>query len=148
MIRYIKQDVTGIERGIIAHGVNCQRRMNSGIAKAIRGKWPKVFEQFAAKEPILGIADPVKIDENLTIVNCYTQYYYGNNGLKYADAKAVESCLQQVGSIAHQLQLPFYMPRIGCGLGGLSWEDEVLTIVEFSKMKFFPTGQEFFVIEN
>ena len=45
MIRYIKGDITKSNCDIICHQVNCQGKMNSGVAKAIRAKWPKVYEE-------------------------------------------------------------------------------------------------------
>ena len=32
---------------IIIHQVNCQGAMNSGVAKAIREKWPIVFDKYS-----------------------------------------------------------------------------------------------------
>ena len=42
-MKYIVQDITTVEPpGIIAHGVNCQNIMGSGVAKALFQKWPLV----------------------------------------------------------------------------------------------------------
>jgi hypothetical protein len=34
-----------------------------------------------------------------------------------------------VATASRVSKLPVYIPKIGCGLGGLSWDDEVKTIV-------------------
>ena len=31
---------------VICHQVNCQGKMNSGVAKAIRNKYPRVYEEY------------------------------------------------------------------------------------------------------
>jgi O-acetyl-ADP-ribose deacetylase (regulator of RNase III) len=43
--RYIQGDITETELDFIAHGVNCQNTMGSGVAKALFTKWigVKVF---------------------------------------------------------------------------------------------------------
>ena len=46
MLKYIKGDITEIESGIICQQTNCQGVMGSGLAKAIRDKWPKVFDEY------------------------------------------------------------------------------------------------------
>lgn len=131
-VKYLKKDVTMIEHGIIAHGVNCQGVMGSGIAKAIRNKWPVVFTEYS-KEPtgpeMLGLIAMVYIADNLFVANCFTQEFYGKDGKKYASIDAVEKCLIECVFFSKTLALPLYMPKIGCGLGGLDWSREVEPIV-------------------
>lgn len=45
-MKYIKKDITTVNWGIIAHGVNCRGRMSSGVAAAIRSKWPIVYDKY------------------------------------------------------------------------------------------------------
>ena len=45
-ITFVKQDLTTSDADYICHQVNCQGKMNSGVAKAIRERWPVVFEQY------------------------------------------------------------------------------------------------------
>ena len=44
MIKVVKGNLLDATEAIIAHQVNCQRKMNSGVAKAIREKYPIVFD--------------------------------------------------------------------------------------------------------
>ena len=46
MVHYVKGDVTKSDCDIICHQVNCQGVMNSGVAKAIREKWPEVYDNY------------------------------------------------------------------------------------------------------
>lgn len=141
MIIYQTKDVSTVERGIVAHGVNCQGVMGSGVAAALRRKYPQIYHVYKlicdmyTKNPdwMLGMIDVVDVksehEDELLIVNCFTQEHYGRDGKKYANAAAVESSINSCLVLAQGLGLPFYMPQIGCGLGGLSWETEIEPIV-------------------
>ena len=105
--------------------------MGSGVAKAIREKWPQVYNGYMTSprgREMLGTAWMVNINDKLYVANCYTQEYYGRNG-KFASVDAVQDSLRTVVSWANVLKLSIYMPRIGCGLGGLTWEADVEPIV-------------------
>jgi len=135
MIEYIKKDITDITLGVVCHGVNCQHKMASGVAKAIRAKWPQAYTGFMKNpkgQTVLGTAHIINIneDDSLWVANCYTQLFYGYGGGKYADVSAVDQSLRQVAAFADSLSLPMYMPKIGCGLGGLDWEKDVEPIVK------------------
>ncbi len=136
MIEYIEKSVIDVEMGIVAHGVNCQGKMGSGVAKAIREKWPIVYEKYKKQSTgaaMLGGCQLVTVnpDDSLHVANCYTQIYYGYGGGKYADANAVGRSMEAVGMFADIYNLPVFMPRIGCGLGGLDWDKDVLPIMEY-----------------
>lgn len=132
MIKYILKDITTVKKGIVAHGVNCQRKMNSGVARAIRNKWPEVYETFMLYpgDSMLGNSALIKINDSpLYVVNCYTQRYYGKDGKRYADPSAIYSSLIMSCETARNEKLDLYMPKIGCGFGGLSWKDDVEPII-------------------
>ena len=100
--------------------------MGSGVAGAIRKRWPMVYDQFKKQgrgKQMLGTADPVYISQEIIVVNCYTQLWYGFGGGRYADLKAVETSVSYAAKIANLYNFPLYLPRIGCGLGGLKWEE-------------------------
>jgi len=136
MIEVITKDITTVEEGAVAHGVNCQRKMGSGVALAVRNKWPKVYERYmnAPKgKSMLGAASCINIDPStnlLYVFNCYTQNFYGYGGGKYANLEAIEESLTRVFELAHEYELDVYLPKIGAGLGGLDWETEVLPVIE------------------
>ena len=142
MIKTIIKDITTVDWGIVAHGVNCQHKMGSGVALAIRKKWPKVYESYMASpkgKTMLGTAHCINLNpalDNLFVVNCYTQNFYGYGGGKYADAEAVRKSLTKVYELADYYDLDVYLPKIGCGLGGLSWEKEVFPIIKELDNKF------------
>ena len=131
---YVKKDITTVTVGIIAHGVNCQGKMGSGVAKAIRDKWSVVYEYYA-RNPIgkqmLGVCQIVPIHNSgtLFVANCYTQVFYGFGG-RFAKPEAIKTALIHTYYKANDYKIPVYMPKIGAGLGGLNWTNEVEPIVK------------------
>lgn len=137
MIEYIKKDITSVERGVIGHGCNCQGRMGSGVALAIRNKWPQVYEQYIVlckdnsdKRKLLGTIQAIPVVVELVVVNLFTQLNYGFDGQKYANIHAISKSLDTMFGFVSAVKLPAYIPRIGCGLGGLDWEQDVKPEVE------------------
>ncbi len=131
-MKYIQTDITTVDRGVIAHGVNCQGKMGSGVAKAIRHKWPEVYEVFR-RAPIgkgmLGSCHLVTIETGtLFVANCYTQVFYGIGG-RFASPDAIEESLWKAFNWANYFDVPIYLPKIGAGLGGLNWKEEVEPII-------------------
>jgi len=134
MINYIKKDITTVERGIIGHGCNASGGFGSGVAGAIKKKFPivheKYFNQYRAGTVKLGTIHVVNIHDDLYVVNMITQQTYGYDGAKYADLDAIASTLEMVVLLAEGFDLPIYVPKIGCGLGGLDFEKDVQPIYE------------------
>jgi O-acetyl-ADP-ribose deacetylase (regulator of RNase III) len=130
----IKKDLTTVKSGIVAHGCNCSGGFGSGIAGAIKNKWPAVAIEFRGNgrgAELLGTVQRVQLAEDLFVVNCYTQEFYGPGDKRYADPEAIEECLYQLLEMAIQNDdLDLYIAKMGCGLGGLSWEHEVKEIYE------------------
>ncbi len=134
-IDYITKDLTTVEEGegVIYHGCNCVGGYGSGVAGAIRRKWPSAYEAFKENgvgEDLLGQVDLLLYSGQPVIANSYTQIHCGNDGKRYANPEAISSTLFHVAEYANIEGYDIYMPMVGCGLGGLSWEDEVLPIVE------------------
>ncbi len=132
MMKLVKGDVTTATDCIIPHGVNCQGKMASGVAKAIKEKWPVVLEDFTKKptgKGMLGFVSTIWVEDKIIVMNCYTQEFYGRDGKKYADIDIVRQCLGDVFATANQLSKKVCMPKIGCGLGGLDWITEVKPII-------------------
>ena len=122
--RYINGDITETELTYIAHGVNCQNRMGSGVAKALFTRFPevkieyhKLFDDYF--KPSLGEIDYVQSGDKY-IINCFTQFNYGYDGKRYVNYAAVAQCFE---SIRIQLKGEIIaIPKIGCGLAGGNWE--------------------------
>jgi O-acetyl-ADP-ribose deacetylase (regulator of RNase III) len=136
------RDITTVTKGLIVHGVNCQNAFNTGVAGAIKVKWPKVKESYhyifdVGIDKLLGHAQFVKVDDDLWVGNLFTQEFFGYDGGRYADPSAIEQALRSALVYARNAgNIPLYMPRIGCKRGGLDWTTEVLPIVTKLECEF------------
>lgn len=144
----IHGNLLDITNGIIIHGCNCKGSMGAGIALQIRRKWPDVYtnyKDFCLEYPTLGdiqvlisderdaqeypyisslykVVNPfftVGLNENLIIINAFTQYKPGPN----ADIDAIFAAFAKIRLVARATGMPVYFPLIGCGIGGLDWKD-------------------------
>ncbi len=138
-IKYKKGDVTQATEYVIAHGCNAQGKMNSGVAKSIRAKFPGCFESYAEhihRGNITGttdifianynpLANVMEIESNeKMILNMITQLYYGRDGQQYVDYDAIRKCLAFANKRVPMYTSPPHamaMPMIGAGLGGGDW---------------------------
>lgn len=136
----IQKDITTVEKGVIMHQVNCQNVMSAGVAKAIYLKHPLVkqaFHDLAKKEPYntpnkrFGLVQPVRINEQLIVLNSFSQLYYGRNkNIKYTDENALIKNLKKLDVYAKKRNLPAYVPeRIGCNLANGNW-DKIKDFIE------------------
>ena len=132
---------------IIIHGVNQLMVMGSGITLAIKEKWPIVEHEYLSKGVRqLGDCQWVKVGDNQYVVNLFTQQYvkgykqrHLTNNDPAADRNAVCAGLMRLCAQSVMHKLPVYIPKIGCGLGGLEWSDverDIDLIELFSQMEF------------
>lgn len=114
---------------VIVHQVNCMGKMNSGIARQVREKFPKVYheylkacEKYEDKEQLLGKVQAVKLDDNRTICNLFAQLNFGYDGKRYTNIEAFARCLESINTryAGKRVAVPF---NIGCCRGGANWDD-------------------------
>jgi O-acetyl-ADP-ribose deacetylase (regulator of RNase III) len=120
---------------IMVQQVNCQGKMGSGLAKAIRDKYPMVYEQYRAEYELevldLGYTSYIEVETDKYVANICGQKFYGYDGKRYTDYEALRTGLEDVRMVAETLNLDVVIPyRIGCGLGGGDWDGVVLPMVE------------------
>jgi O-acetyl-ADP-ribose deacetylase (regulator of RNase III) len=109
--------------------------MGSGLAKAIRDKYPQVYEHYRAEFELgvlqLGYTSYIQVDENKYISNICGQYSYGRDGKRYTDYEALRTGLEDVKIMAQALKVSVVLPaNLGCGLGGGDWNGVVLPMIE------------------
>jgi O-acetyl-ADP-ribose deacetylase (regulator of RNase III) len=108
---------------IIVHQVNCQGKMNSGIAKQIREKWPIVFARYNTSNKQLGNIQFVKVEEDKHVCNLFSQLDYGYDGKKYTNYEAIYIGLMKIKEAAQERGLSVAIPyNMGCDRGGASWK--------------------------
>lgn len=129
------QNIAQVKSGIIGHGVNCQGVMGSGVAQQLRDKYPQIYDSYVVfcqqhyfPSERLGLVDFIAVSSNLTIANMFTQEFYGKDGKVYASSDAIRKTLIRVANKASRLKCNVFVPQIGCGLGGLDWNETVLPI--------------------
>lgn len=133
MLEVRNEDILNQTRGLIVHGTNCSGGFGSGIAGQILKRFPIVrayFGNVPHGEESLGILQIVPITDDLYIANAFTQHKFGGDGKRYASPEAVYKALEKAFKWTSMMDLPLLLPKIGCGLGGLSWEDDVQPIYE------------------
>lgn len=127
-IKTVCQDLfkyPGIE--LYCHQVNAQGKMNKGIAKTIKNKFPKTYEDYinAYNSNSLELGEVIITYElNRYIASICSQQYYGNaSNTVYTDYKALEKGLSDLKQFCldrgiYIIGLPCY---IGCGYGNGDW---------------------------
>ena len=126
-IFYYHQDIVNIKADYICHQVNCLGKMGSGVAKAIRGKWPKVYDEYrnivstTLSTPLLGTIQEIEVDGQ-KIVNMFAQSNYGYDGERYTSYDAFWLCLEKIKKLATPHSTIAFPYKIGCGLGGANWQ--------------------------
>lgn len=143
MLTYKNVDITTITSGFVLHGCNCQGVMGSGVALSIKRKWPEAFTAYRSKvdntalpHNLLGQTALAKVQDEplIVVVNLFTQFDYGRDNRRYAEITAVRESLKETAMLYRRLgdsTFPVYSVKVGCGLGGLDWDDEVRPVYEF-----------------
>ena len=127
------RSVTEVQRGIILQQVNCQGVMGSGVAAAIRGLWPKVFDDYAAHcrtgmtpSDVLGSINVTEVEPQLFVINLFGQLNYGRDkSVRYTSYDALDKALSQTQRWMKEhgwQSFDVHHPLIGSGLGGGNWQ--------------------------
>lgn len=126
----IQGDLLAAPVDVICHGCNCFHTMNSGVARAIREKYPEAYNVDRAHTKK---GDTAKLGtftktafSSVTIYNLYAQWDYGRLQNKvYVEydklEKALEAMKQDLIVNNRYETSKIGMPRIGCGLAGGNW---------------------------
>lgn len=136
-IDYHYGDILNTDALYIAQCVNAQGKMNSGVAKAIRDRYPKVWQVYSDESAKGGLWMGRVIGANCgkhVILNIVGQDKYGYDGKLYLDYQALR---RGIGSINRNVTQPVAFPLIGCGLAGGDWK-LVSEIIEEEATNFQP----------
>jgi O-acetyl-ADP-ribose deacetylase (regulator of RNase III) len=108
-----------------AHGCNCQGLMGAGIAKEFKKLYPDMFKKYQDlcdknlfRHGEIFIWDEKSVSGLPAVINMATQQHIGS----CARLEYVERCCRKIDKIGIERGYDWIgMPRIGCGIGGLSW---------------------------
>lgn len=124
---------------VIAHQVNCQGVMGSGIAKQIREKWANVYTAYKAEydlftdlnKPLLGNCQLVQVNDHQHVANLFGQDKYGYDGKRYTSYDGIYNALtnlafQMENNNMNSIAFPY---RMSSDRGGADW-NVVLAMIE------------------
>lgn len=126
-IEYITGRLEDTDCTIIAHGCNAQGVMGSGVARALRDKWPQVYTDYREEYKNYGLAlgDVITTEVDFKyICSVITQEFYGRDNKQYVDYNAILKCFDNLTNHPWEdwhVNLVVAIPKIGCGLGGGDW---------------------------
>lgn len=147
MIHYVKGDATkpiGNGTKVLVHVVNDVCAWGRGFTGAISKQWrqpERMYRAWAQGKPLqdgtppfaLGAIQFVPVSIDVVVVNMVAQHGLGGTGERVTDLPALHYCMSGVAKKMHEwgLQCAYdgkpiptaHMPRIGCGLGGSSWQE-------------------------
>ena len=136
MVQFVKGNLLESNCDYICHQVNCQGKMNSGIAKQIREKWPIVYKNYIEKYNILnGVSgallgdiqivglweDYYATDFHQSVINMFSQEHYGYDGRRYTSYDAFWNCLNLIKRTVPKGKTIGFPKKIGCDRGGANW---------------------------
>ncbi|QDJ96350.1 Appr-1-processing protein [Xanthomonas phage Xoo-sp13] len=124
--------------------------MGSGVALAIKTKWPEAFDAYRSHKQSaknLGKVQFVNIDSNLYVGNCWTQEFFGKDGRVYADIDAVKKALITCFEFCEDYELELKSPKIAAGLAGLDWDTQVAPIFASLEECFSDVVVKIYVID-
>lgn len=118
----ITGDLFNVTEGIIAHQVNCQGVMGSGVAAIVRRLYPEAYESYRelcqrfAPASLLGTVQPVRVTEDLLLLNVFGQEGFGDVR-RNTSYDATDEAWGKIGERyrGRTIHIPYLM---GCALGG------------------------------
>ena len=114
-------DVFDATEPVIVHQVNCMGVMGSGIAKAIKERYPDHYKYY---KKVCRLTDEahnllgryyITTHGDRKIAGVFGQYRYGRDGGLYTNIHALDHGIRSICSKYSQIAVPYL---IGCGLGG------------------------------
>lgn len=128
-IQYRKGNLLDVKSGVIAHGVNCQGVMGSGVALAIKQRYDNAYVHYynlcrenmqwdnTPSADLLGDVQLFKVTDDLLVANCFTQDFFGTHK-RQVNYEAVAKCFHTLDERFTEVNIP----KIGAGLGGGDWK--------------------------
>ena len=123
-MKVVPGDLFDVTEGIIAHQVNCQGVMGSGVAAVVKRLYPKAFERYAEfcdansdnRAALLGIVQPVLVADGLKVLNVFGQEGFGSP-TRNTSYDATDVAWEKIGRAFgdRTIYIPYLM---GCALGG------------------------------
>ena len=138
-IIYKTGNLLDAQTDVIAHQVNCQGVMGSGVAKYIREKWANVYTAYKAEydlftdlnKPLLGNCQLVQVNDHQYVANLFGQNKYGYDSKRYTSYDGIYDALinlafQMENNNINSIAFPY---RMSSDRGGADW-NVILAMIE------------------
>ena len=136
MLHYKVGNLLDAPQICIAHQVNCQGVMDSGVAKAIKEKYPKAYEHYKGhcdtktSKELLGTSQEVHCEiAKRTVINLFGQQFQGYDGCSYTSYVALTIALDSAFKFIESENFYYNDPleiaipyKMGCDKGGGDWK--------------------------
>ena len=127
MVKIISGNLLDSKEDYICHQVNCQGVMGSGVAKAIRDKWPEIFTEYRSYigmcfgTPLGSVCYAPINNSNQVVANMFAQSSYGYDGKRYTSYDAFCNCLNAMARDIPKSKTIAFPYKIGSDRGGANW---------------------------
>ena len=137
-IEFVEGDILSTKLDILVNPVNCCGVMGAGLAAKIKEMYPEVYSSYLTHKSIGDLTTGNTIivvaesDKNARyIANLPTKDDYRKSSKIEFVSSGMESLVSKVSNIYKTNNIRVIgVPALGCGLGGLNWEDVKDVIVE------------------
>jgi O-acetyl-ADP-ribose deacetylase (regulator of RNase III) len=139
MLIYHTGDLLQAPERVIGHGVNCRGVMGAGIALQMRQRYPQMFEEYRRccrdHKIVPGFCYLYFAPDHKIVANLATQQFYGRDR-PYARVEWIEWALRDLVQQCKELDIvEFALPKLGCNLGGLTWDQVEPVYHKFSRVR-------------
>lgn len=128
-VKIIVGNLLEAKEDILCHAVNCQRKMSSGVALAIRKEYPLAYDDYMSKtegkldKSLLGQVIISGAGNDKYVAHLFTQLNYGRGGSRHTSYDAMYDSLVKIKETAKKHNRSVALPYgIGSVRGGADWE--------------------------
>lgn len=146
MIEYVKGDIFESHCFAAVNPVNCVGVMGAGLAKQFKERYPNMFEAYkkycSSGEMKLGRnfvwlnPEALRSDRRCTDYGEFANIFCFPTKYRWKDQSQIEWVKAGLIDLYNYVKVNFgkgcslAIPKIGCGLGGLNWENDVKPLIE------------------
>jgi len=133
MIHFLKGDIFDSGTDAIVNPVNCVGVMGAGLAEKFKTRYPYNYIHYKDacknRELKIGTVFTVLVPGSVPrfVVNFPTKVHWRDASSMYYIQKSLAALVKEIDKYHFK---SIAMPKVGCGLGGLDWNDVKLLIIE------------------
>lgn len=142
-IEFIKGDLFDTDCKVIAHQVNCQGVMGSGVALQVKKKHKRAYERYYQLICKIGAIHckgqhQLVLSDNKLIANLFGQFNYGYDKNQYTDLIMLSTAMNSLKLEMLELELEdiAFPYKMSSDRGGAKWEDVLELIKEHFEKDF------------